>query len=59
MEENPPKVEYEQAEHDNAIHKEELEQQQQSPVRVQVKLSPLQNQDSLVPQSLVQQFQNA
>ncbi|TXG50971.1 hypothetical protein EZV62_023495 [Acer yangbiense] len=42
-------VEHEQVDHDEGINEERVEQQQQSQVRAQVELSPLQEQDSLVP----------
>ena len=45
--------------HDEGINEERVEQQQQSQVQAQVELSPLQEQDSLVPQQPEQQFQRS
>ncbi|KAK0580109.1 hypothetical protein LWI29_036485 [Acer saccharum] len=59
MEEDPAQVEHEQVDHDEGINEERVEQQQQSQVRAQVELSPLQEQDSLVPQQPEQQFQRS
>ncbi|TXG73077.1 hypothetical protein EZV62_001656 [Acer yangbiense] len=59
MEENPAHVEHEQVDHDEGINEERVEQQQQSQVQAQVELSPLQEQDSLVPQQPEQQFQTS
>ncbi|TXG60794.1 hypothetical protein EZV62_012157 [Acer yangbiense] len=59
MEEDPAQVEHEQVDHDEGISEERVEQQQQSQVRAQVELSPLQEQDSLVPQQPEQQFQRS
>ena len=59
MEEDPAQVEHEQVDHDEGINEERVEQQQQSQVQAQVELSPLQEQDSLVPQQPEQQFQRS
>ena len=59
MEEDPAQVEHEKVDHDEGINEERVEQQQQSQVQAQVELSPLQEQDSLVPQQPEQQFQRS